>query len=146
MAGAKTMKFTNNIDTEEPTFHLAPMIDVVFLLLIFFVTTSLLGELEAEVNLQLPSAETAQAPDRKPGEIIINVNTKGEIMVSGRIRTIEELETLLSREIKDRKGLSVIYRGDKGSQHGRLVEVMDVCRKLDIRGFKIPVLKKESPS
>ena len=76
---------------ELPGFQLAAMLDVVFLLLCFFVTTSVYSQWENEVEIQLPSAESGVEPNRLPGEIIVNVAKDGAIRVNGRDLTPEEL-------------------------------------------------------
>ena len=76
---------------ELPGFQLTPMLDVVFLLLCFFVTTSVYSQWENEVEIQLPSADSSVVPNRLPGEIIVNVAKDGAIRVNGRTLTPEEL-------------------------------------------------------
>ena len=74
-----------------PGFQLTPMLDVVFLLLCFFVTTSVYSQWENEVEIQLPSADSSVEPNRLPGEIIVNVAKNGDIRVNGRTLAPEEL-------------------------------------------------------
>ncbi len=137
------MKFAKWKQEEEPIFQIAPMIDIVFLLVIFFVTTSLLGEIEAEIDLTLPSASQIDQPARAPGEIIINIKADNTLWVSGRQRSAREIEGLLKELAPGHPDISVIIRADKNSAHGAFVEVVDACRKAGVRHYKIPVLQKE---
>ena len=77
---------------ELPGFQITPMLDVVFLLLCFFVTASVFSQWENEIDIQLPTADAAAAPDdRLPGEIIVNVAKDGTASVNGREVSLEEL-------------------------------------------------------
>ncbi|MBE7558022.1 biopolymer transporter ExbD [bacterium] len=139
------MKFVKLRPDEEPVLQIAPMIDIIFLLVIFFVTTSLLGEIEAEIDLTLPSASKTDLPQRAPGEIIINIKADNSIWVGGRERTVAEVEALVKELAAASERPSVIVRADKDSAHGAFVSVVDACRSAGVRYYKIPVLKREEP-
>ena len=62
---------------------LTPMIDVVFLLLCFFVTSQIFAQWETEIDIALPTAATGDMPQRLPGEVIINVLADGTAVVNG---------------------------------------------------------------
>ena len=64
------MRFRQRNRSKAPTLALTSMLDVIFLLLCFFVTVSVFSQWENERSIQLPSATTAQEPDRLPGEIV----------------------------------------------------------------------------
>jgi len=105
---------------ELPGFQLTPMLDVVFLLLCFFVTTSVYSQWENEVEIQLPTADSSVEPNRLPGEIIINVAADGAIRVNGRALTPEF------------PGNPVVVRGDKAASWESVLRVLDVCAKNDL--------------
>ena len=67
------MNFRRQSRLELPGFQMTPMIDVVFLLLCFFITSQVFSQWESEIEITLPTAKTGQMPQRLPGEIIINV-------------------------------------------------------------------------
>ena len=67
------MNFRKKSKGALPTFQMTAMMDIVFLLLCFFVTTSVFSQWEYEVAITLPSAQSGKVPDRLPGEIIINI-------------------------------------------------------------------------
>lgn len=64
------MNFLSRKGQALPEFQFTAMIDVVFLLLCFFITTSVFSQWEMEVDVVLPSAQSSQMPDRLPGEVI----------------------------------------------------------------------------
>ena len=115
-----------------PEFQFTAMIDVVFLLLCFFVTTSVFSQWEMEVDVVLPSAQSSQMPDRLPGEVIVNLSRDGTITINQRKYTPDELRDRLSRLAQLFPGQPVIIRADKDSRTEQLIGIVDVCRTADI--------------
>ena len=76
------MKFRNTNETAPATLQLAPMIDVVFLLLIFFLVTWSYARFENELDISVPAADESQDPKRRFGEQIINVTEDGRVVVN----------------------------------------------------------------
>ena len=82
-----------------PAFALTSMLDVIFLLLCFFVTASVFSQWESEVTISLPSASSAETPGRLPGEVILNVAKDGSVTVKWRrdSKGCPEYESVLPR-------------------------------------------------
>ena len=91
------MNFRKKQRPENIGFQLAPMLDVVFLLLCFFVTSQIFAQWETEVDVVLPTAETGTMPQRLPGEIIINILEEGQVVITGRTLDPAQLEITLKR-------------------------------------------------
>lgn len=125
------MKFSAS-KPQLPGFQITPMLDVVFLLLCFFVTTSVYSQWENEVDVQLPTADTGKPTDRLPGEIIINVKGGGEIVVNERTLSPEELASRCAMLAKNFPGQPVVIRADKETRYEDFMKVLDVCRKADV--------------
>ena len=125
------MKFTKET-SELPSFQITPMIDVVFLLLTFFVTTSIFSQWENEIDIQLPTADSGSIADRLPGEIIINLDSEGRISVNQHELTAADLLDKCQRLVKLYPGHPVVIRSDKGTRYEHLVVVIDTCRKAGI--------------
>ena len=125
------MKFTKE-SNELPSFQITPMIDVVFLLLTFFVSTSIFSQWETELDIQLPTADSGVVPDRLPGEIIINLDQEGVITVNQHALTPEDLLDKCQRLVKLYPGHPVVIRSDKATRYEHLVAVIDTCRKAGI--------------
>ncbi len=117
---------------ELPGFQLTPMLDVVFLLLCFFVTTSVYSQWENEVEIQLPSAESGVEPNRLPGEIIVNVAKDGAIRVNGRDLTPEELGAKCRALAAAFPGNPIVVRGDREASWESVLRVLDICAKNDL--------------
>ena len=117
---------------DEGGFPMAAMVDIIFLLLIFFVSTSVFYRLEADMDIMIPTAEKAEVSERKAGEIIVNVKKNGTIVVNQMDMKVAELTRLLSRVAQLYEGQAVIIRGDRESQHQDIMRVLDACAKANI--------------
>ena len=126
------MKFNVNKKAELPSFQMTSMMDVVFLLLCFFVTTSVFSQWEYEVDIALPTAQSGNMPDRLPGEIIINIDKSGVITINQKEYTEEKLLETCKRLSSIYKGHPVVVRADKETDYANVLNVIDICRQADI--------------
>jgi biopolymer transport protein ExbD len=129
---------------ERPAIQMAPLIDIVFLLLVFFMSASIFYQLETEINITVPTAETAAQTMRAPGEIIINVRRDGTIVVNQRKLSREDLKDMLGRISKLYKGQPVIIRADRETFHEDVVAVLDICAGSDIWNISFATMKEEN--
>lgn len=128
---------------ESETVPMAPLIDIVFLTLVFFMVTSVYSTMEAEVGITLPTAESAQIDNRTQGEIYINIRSDGVYVVNDREVDLAELQEILDRVAQFFPGGSVIIRGDTESALGHAVAVLDACKKSDIQNVSIAAMPEE---
>lgn len=126
------MNFRRRAHPDPVGFQLAPMIDVVFLLLCFFVASQLFAQWESEIDIQLPTAKSATTPQRLPGEIILNVRADGSVVVSGRSFDAEGLDRLLSQLVELYPGQPVVLRADRATPYQHVIAVIDACRRAEI--------------
>ncbi len=125
------MKFHNEpLDRTEMQF--APMIDIVFLLLIFFIVTWSYARFETEIDISVPAAAEGKTPKRSVGEIIVNVKKDGAIFVEGKPNSDDELLATLTQVARQYKDQAVILRGDKETAFDHIVAVLNVCQKAGI--------------
>ena len=113
------------------------MLDVIFLLLCFFVTVSVFSQWENEISIKLPSAETSDEPDRLPGEIIVNLAKDGTVVVNGKLLELADLQARLKKVAKFYPGQPVIIRADKELAYEKLVKVIGTCRAADVWNFSL---------
>ena len=112
--------------------QLAPMIDIVFLLLIFFIVTWQFTKSETELKVSVPTAQEGADPQRQQGEIIINILADGTIKVEGGVVDLAQLHEKLASIAAQYKNQPVRIRGDGGVAYQRIVEVIDTCQKAGI--------------
>ena len=129
------MKFTRKNRSRAPQLALTSMLDVIFLLLCFFVTVSVFSQWESEITIKLPSASTAEEPDRLPGEIIVNLDKGGKVTVNGKTLGLDDLRDRLARVAKFYPDQAVIIRADKDVRYELLVGVIDTCRAANVWNF-----------
>jgi biopolymer transport protein ExbD len=121
------------------------MLDVIFLLLCFFVTISVFSQWESEIAITLPAAKTAEQPERLPGEIIVNLAADGTVKVNGAVLPLPELKARLAKIAKFYPGQPVIIRADKTVRYESLVKVIDTCRAADVWNFSLATTAEEAP-
>ena len=131
------MKFKTQAKSKAPALALTSMLDVIFLLLCFFVTVSVFSQWESEISIKLPNAATAEAPERLPGEIVINLSQAGLVTVNGKALGLDELKGRLARLAKFYPGQPVIIRADRDTKYESLVKVIDTCRAADVWNFSL---------
>ncbi len=112
--------------------QLAPMIDIVFLLLIFFIVTWQFTRAETELSVSVPTAQEGADPQRQIGEIVINILGDGTIRVEGTTVDLAQLLEKLAEIAKKYENQPVRIRGDGGVPYQRIVEVIDTCQKAGI--------------
>ena len=137
------MKFGSSIPEETDSVPLVPLIDIMFLTLVFFLATYTYSSIEAEVDITLPTASSAQLDERTQGEIYINIQADGTYIINGREVEIAELQEILGRVAQYFPGGSVIIRGDTDAALGRAVAVLDACKKSDIQNVSIAAMPED---
>ena len=123
--------------------EITPLVDVVFLLLIFFLLTATYVK-NPSLDINLPKASIKQSTDHKK-EIGIAVRKDGEVRYDNEAVSIEKLEGLLSAAYSENKDSIVVIRADKLSHHGRVVEVMDLAKKVGFAKLAIAIQAKSAP-
>lgn len=115
--------------------NLTPLIDIVFLLLIFFMLTSHFVRDDA-LNIQLPETESGMQLDVKKS-IEVVINAKGQWLYKEQILDADSLHRVLRQDLSEREDKRVRIRGDKSSELGSAVTVLDVARKAGAAGVDI---------
>ena len=118
--------------------NLTPLIDVVFILLIFFLITSTFVQ-NPGLEVQLPKASSAP-PSTDQSSIVITVTDQGRIIHHGEAVAIDELEIRLKNLHEKSPEQLIVVQADQATQHGQVVEVMDLARKV---GFNMLAIATE---
>ncbi len=122
--------------------NIAPLIDVVFLLIVFFLTVTHITQVRVEA-LSLPEATEVETSDRLAGNrLIVNVHKQGRIVVAGETYEPDSLEVMLRAEQEDvsRGDLSVLLRGDREALWASMSDIMRIFTKLNLNRIDVAVL------
>jgi biopolymer transport protein ExbD len=117
---------------------ITPLIDVVFLLLIFFLVASRFEQEDRELAVLLPSASEAKPLTVKPRELFVNIDKDGNYYVGGKILLADQVFEILRRAGRDNPGhQSVVIRADKRVPLDFAVEIMNLCNRAGIFDYTI---------
>jgi biopolymer transport protein ExbD len=126
------------------TLSLTPLIDVVFLLLIFFLVTSEFEEEERRLDIVLPTATSAVPMTSKPREVVVDIDSDGVLYLSGRPTELDELHRLLQVAVSNNPtNQTVVIRADRATSFQPVVSVMDVCNRTGVSDYSVTT--KEGP-
>lgn len=122
----------------KPEIQMSPLIDVIFLLLLFYaVTTTFVTD--ERLKLKLPEAKTAEdagvSRDERPPEV--KVAADGTIWIDDRIVPESELENRIRQLVERAPDDGIILKGDKGADYGVVVHVLDVARSVGAKGIQM---------
>ena len=134
------MKIRDDENQEEPILNLTPMIDVVFLLLIFFMVATTFLDPEREIDIDLPTAESGAVTEEVPEELVINLFRDGRINLGGREVDADALEEALYHAARRDPATPVTIRGDRQVHHETVVGVMDACGKAGLSNLAVGTL------
>ncbi len=124
---------------ELPVVNLTPMIDIVFLLIIFFMVSTSFSQLERDIRLQVPRVSTSGPLTPAPEKKIIHVYRDGRITLEGRPVSLEELRRRLELARKNYPDQGVLIRGDAQGAFEHVARVLDACRAAGVRELAIAV-------
>jgi len=120
------MKFPH-LNKKSARFDLTPLIDVVFLLLIFFMLTTTFVNLENRVKVNLPSGDFAAAESSE--NIIVTITENNTIYLNGKLIDPLKLTESVAAEIKEEPERTVVLEADTNVFHGKVIRVMDLIKK-----------------
>ena len=125
--------------SEEESFNLdlTPMIDVVFLLLIFFMVSTVFVDFNRRMDLTLPSSKSSIADENKE-QIEIEMTSDKKIFLNGTQITLQDLESTILGS-KEELGKSGVIRADKNLPYGDVVQVMGVLQNAGIPEISVAV-------
>lgn len=126
------MKFKRRTELKKGQLDIAPLIDVVFLLLIFFMLTSSFI-FQPGIKVKLPKAVTSEAIHEK--SLVILITNTDLVYLNDRAITTKELDSRLRIAAKDKKPL--LIKADRRASVGKIVEIWDMCRDSGISQINI---------
>ena len=130
-------------ERSRPVLPLAGMVDILFLLLIFFMSTYSMRDQELAVDVGLPTSETAETGETQALKIIISFDQDGKIFVGEREVKQDELLGRLQALAEISADQPVIIRGDAEGRYGLLLEIMDNAELAGLTNVKLAVVREE---
>ena len=121
-------------DDEDAKFAMAPMIDMVFLLLVFFMCTSTLSS-KAGLKMMLPFASKGSVPKERPDRYVVNIMPDGSLFSGDDAITVEALKTAVKSYLTDNPKAKVYLRADGTSPHRVVKKVMAAMAEAGVDDF-----------
>ncbi len=137
------MKLLEDLTNKKAELQITPLIDVVFLLLIYFMVTASLIKKEADLSFMLPAKVETNEPIILPIEVLIEVTELGDIMINGMIfgqgGNLDDLigQLISYKEAADSSASDLIVNilPDDRAVHGRIIKVMDACAAANVKNM-----------
>jgi biopolymer transport protein ExbD len=126
--------------TEEADINITPMLDIVFIMLIFFVVTT---SFTKETGATIIKPEAAQAVAVQNGTILIAVRPNDDIWMANRQVEMREVRQMIERARAENPEGSVVIVADKDSRIGTVAQVMDQVKMAGVRGIAISARKPD---
>lgn len=118
--------------------EMTSMIDIVFLLMIFFLVASKLDEADRSIDVVLPQASAAKPLTSRPREFVVNIDREGNYFAGARPVRLEDLQDLLRQAATDNpQRQAVIVRADENTLHKFVVAAMDACVQAGIEDYQV---------
>jgi biopolymer transport protein ExbD len=118
-----------SLEAESTELNLTPMIDCVFLLIIFFMVTTVFKEPHS-LQVELPEARQAVIVEEK--KLVASIDKSGQMEINRHRVTLAELHGVLSQQKQDTRSMTLIIRTDKETRHGPVLETMEIAKRLRI--------------
>ena len=123
--------------------RMAPLIDIVFLLLVFFLVATTFYESEKDITIRLAGATEGAERDRVIDLLVINIGEAGVIVVDQRVYSADALEKLLRESRARNAQLAAIIRCDRRARHADFVKVLNLCERTGVRQVAVATLQTD---
>jgi len=124
-----------------PGIQLAPLVDVLLLLLIFFLLTWNAARNENELDVKVPKASAAKEHTAPIGDVVVNVKSDGNVVVNRRTLNPQELTDLLKGLVQLNAEQAVVIRGDETGAYRNIVNVLNICTQAGVTNVAFATAK-----
>jgi biopolymer transport protein ExbD len=135
------MNLRSHAPLHHPGIQLAPLVDVLLLLLIFFLLTWNAARNENELDVKVPKASAAKERSAPLGDVIVNVKADGTVTVNKQIKTLAELEEQLKELVKLFPEQAVVIRADEAGAYKNVINVLNSCTEAGITNIGFATAK-----
>jgi len=139
------MKFdVSEYQKQRPVIQLAPLVDIAFWALMFFMIIAVFNQMEVQVNMTLPKSKTAIQAAQSAGKIVINITKEGRFIVNQKEYTSTSLAIMLREVAKLFPNQQVIIRADEMSYHKYVIQALDACGRSNLSDISFSTIADES--
>jgi biopolymer transport protein ExbD len=135
------MNLRSHAPLQHPGIQLAPLVDVLLLLLIFFLLTWNAARTENELDVKVPKASAAREKSAPIGDVIVNVKADGTVTVNKQIKTLAELGEQLKELVKLFPEQAVVIRADEAGAYKNVIGVLNTCTEAGITNIGFATAK-----
>ncbi|HEY2143478.1 MAG TPA: biopolymer transporter ExbD [Candidatus Udaeobacter sp.] len=135
------MNLRSHAPLHHPGIQLAPLVDVLLLLLIFFLLTWNAARNENELAVKVPKASAAKEKTSPIGDVVVNVKADGNVVVNRRTLSAAELSELLKGLVQLNAEQAVVIRGDEAGAYRNVIGVLNICSEAGITNVAFATAK-----
>lgn len=135
------MNLRSRATLQHPGIQLAPLVDVLLLLLIFFLMTWNAARNENELDIKIPKATAAKEQSVPIGDVIVNVKSDGTVVVNRRTLNGVDLSELLKGLVRLNADQAVVIRGDEAGAYKNIVNVLNICTEAGVTNVAFATAK-----
>ncbi len=135
------MNLRKHATPQHPGIQLAPLVDVLMLLLIFFLLTWNAARNENELDVKIPKASEAKEKSAPIGDVVVNVKADGNVVVNRRTLSGPELTEMLKGLVQLDSNQAVVIRGDEAGAYKNVVEVLNICSSAGVTNVAFATAK-----
>ena len=135
------MNLRRHAQLHHPGIQLAPLVDVLLLLLIFFLLTWSAARNENELDVKVPKASAAKEKAAPIGDVVVNVKSDGTVVVNRRTLTAAQLTELLQGLAQLNPDQAVVIRGDEAGAYKNIIGVLNICSEAGITNVAFATAK-----
>ena len=131
------MRIPREESSDDNVINISSLLDVMFILIIFFLATATFTEEERDIQVNLPQSAAAQSSTQAPKMIVINVREDGTYHVANQTMDIASLKNTLIEAVSSNPDQKVMVRGDRNALHGNVANAISVCKQVGIHTTNI---------
>ena len=109
---------------------MTPMIDMVFLLLVFFMTVSTLAQSDHFEELDLPMSASSKVPENLSNRGVVSLDAEGKIYLGAQVRTLSQMQALVRESIASNPELRIHVRADEATSYEAIKKVLRACAEV----------------
>ena len=126
------MKFRKRTEPHVIGFQIAPMVDILLVLLVFFIVTWSFARKELELDVKVPTAQNAKESNPVVNQTVLNIRQDGTVVWNRKVVSQPELLSRLRELAGEFPDFAIIVRGDERTPYRFLINVLDICRDANI--------------